>query len=161
MIARAAATAIRLASVPLLVKRTRSIDGKRSQIATAEPRLGGAVRAHVPAPIERGVEGAADRRVRMAEKAGGEFGKEIDVFVAVGVPQMRAVAPHHRQRERLGIDRRAGVAAGQGGAGLLVQREAPRVARAVLLLRLGERGGEVDIRGMARAHRLSSVARRY
>ena len=83
--------------------------------------------------------------------------EEIDVFVAVGVPQMRAVAFHHRQRERLGVDRRARVAAGQRGAGVLVQREALRVARAVLLLRLGERGGEVDIRGTSSGRdRLSS-----
>src|SRR4051812_29143098 len=94
----------------------------------------------------------------MAEDAGGEFGEEIDVFVAVGVPQMRAVALDHRQRERLGIDRRPRVAAGQSGAGFLVQLKAFRVARAVLLLRLGQRRGKVDVGGVARAHRLSSVA---
>ena len=68
MIARAAATAIRLASVPLLVNRTRSMRREAVADGTAEPGLGGAVRPHVPAGIERGVEGAADRRVRMAEQ---------------------------------------------------------------------------------------------
>ena len=51
-----------------------------------EPRFGGAVRAHVAAAVERRVERAADRRVRVAENAGGEFAEEIDVFVAVEVP---------------------------------------------------------------------------
>ena len=118
-------------------------------------RLGGAMRAEIDPAVERPVERAADQRVRMAVQAGGELRQEIDIFMAVEVPQMGALAPRHRQRERLDKDRRTGVAAGQRGAGLLVLREALRVARAVHLLRLAERRGDVDIGGMIRAHRLS------
>ncbi len=121
-------------------------------------RLGGSVRAEIDPAVEGLIDRAADQRVRMAEDSGGELAEEIDVFVAVGVPQMRALALHHRQRERLDKDRRAGVAAGQRGAGLLVLREALWVARAVLLLRLSERRGDIDIGGVGRTHRVSSGA---
>ena len=74
----------------------------------------------------------------MAIEAGSELAEEIDVFVVVDIPQMRALAARHRDRERLGIDRRTGVAAGQCGAGFLVLREALRVA------------GVVELRGLAK-----------
>ena len=92
----------------------------------------------------------------MAEQPGGELAEEIDVFVAIDIPQMRALAARHRQRERIDEDRRAGIAAGHCGAGFLILREALRVARAVELLCLGERGSDIDIGGMIRSHRLSS-----
>ena len=56
--------------------------------------------AEIDAVIERLLDRAADRRVRMAENAGGEFAEEIDVFVPVEVPQTRSLASRHRQRER-------------------------------------------------------------
>ena len=125
-----------------------------------EPPLGRALRAKVPAAVERLVDRAADCRVRMAEQPGGELAEEIDIFVAVEIPQMRTFAARHSQRERIDKDRRAGVAAGQRGARFLILREALRVARAVELLRLGERRGDIDIGGMIRAHRPSSGPRR-
>ena len=48
-----------------------------------EPRLGGAMRAEIDAAVERLVDRAADRRMRMAENPGGKLAEEIDVFVAV------------------------------------------------------------------------------
>ena len=94
------------------------------------------VRAEIDAAVERRVDRLADRRVRMAVEPGGEFAEEIGVFVAVGIPQMRALALDHGQRKRLGIDRRARVAAGQRRARGLVLRAAFRVARGVKLLGL-------------------------
>ena len=93
-----------------------------------KPRLGGTVRAEIPAAVERLVDGAADRGMRMAEHPGGELAQEIDVFVAVDIPQMRALAARHRQWERIDEDRRAGIAAGHRGTGILVLRKALRVA---------------------------------
>ena len=49
----AALTAIRLASVPELVKRTSSIDGKRAQIAAAKRASASRVRAEIEAAVER------------------------------------------------------------------------------------------------------------
>ena len=134
-----ALTAIRLASVPELVKRTSSIDGKRSQIACGKFRLGEAVRAEIDPAVERRVDRLADRRMRMAVKPGGELAEEIGVFVPVSIPQMRTLALHHRQRERLGIDRRARVAARHRGASRFVERGRLFGLRvAVLLLGFGK-----------------------
>jgi len=93
--------------------------------------------------------------MRMAEQPGGELGEEIDVFVPVEVPKMRPLALRHRQRKRIDKDRGSRVAAGQRGAGRFVLRQAFRVARAIELLRLGKRGGNIDIGWVRRAHRLS------
>jgi hypothetical protein len=116
-------------------------------------RLGLAMRAEIEPAGERVFDRAADKRVRMAVDAGGELAQEIGVFVAVEVPQTRPLAARHRQRERVDMDRGAGVAARHGLARGAVLGEALRVIRAVTLLGLGERRREVDIGGAGLGHR--------
>src|SRR6266478_8347747 len=81
---------------------------------------------------------------------GGKLAEEIGVFVAVEVPQPRALPTHHRQRERVDMDRRAGVAARHSGAGITVLGEAFGMALPIKLLRLCERGRDVNVGGMGR-----------
>ena len=114
-------------------------------------RLNCIVRAEIEALIERRLDRLADRRMRMTEDAGGELTEEIDIFVPVDVPQPRPFAARDRQRKRIDMDRRAGIAAGHRAAGFAMLRQALRVVRPVEFLCLGERRAEVDI-GMHKHH---------
>ena len=79
------------------------------------------------ARIDRG----ADRRVGMAEEPGGEFAEEIDIAVAVGVPQPAALAANDAERERRIEQRAAGIAAGHHLAGRCVVATTLRIGRRV------------------------------
>ena len=120
-----------------------------------KPRLGLALRAEIEPAVERLLDRAADRRVRVAVDPGGELAEEIDVFVTVEIPQRRPLPARHGQRERVDMDRGAGVAARHRRAGQAVLGEAFRVVGAVALLGLGECGGEVDVGGTDLGHRRS------
>src|SRR5262249_21913881 len=72
--------------------------------------LGRVVRAKIEAAVERLLDRLADLGVRMTKDSGGELAEEIDIFVAVEIPQPRALSAHHRQRKRVDMDCRAGIA---------------------------------------------------
>ena len=112
---RAVISAIRLASVPEFVNRTCSIDGKRATTASANDRLRLAHRPVRPAPVEDVADRAGDD-VAAAEQAGRVVAEEVDVVVAVGVVEDRAVGADDAEGERLDVQHGAGVAAGQDAA---------------------------------------------
>src|SRR6516225_5662925 len=94
----------------------------------------------------------------MTEDPGGELAEKIDVFVAVEIPQSRPLAAHHRQRKRVDMNRRAGVAARHRLTSRLVLHKALRVALPVRLFRLAKRSRDIDVGGMNRRHRCLSAS---
>ena len=92
MTARASESASRFASVPELQKRTRSIAGKRAHDRLRKRRLVAVRRAEHDPVRERLTDRLEDHRMRVAVEAGGVLAEEVDVLVAVGVDDARALA---------------------------------------------------------------------
>ena len=143
--------ASRLASVPELVKRTRS-SPKRSHTARAKLRLGQVGAAEVDAGVQRSVHRGADHRMRVAVDAGGVFAQEVDVLGAVEVPQPAALAARDAERERRVVQHGARVAAGHHRGRLDEAGQALRVARDVGFLGLGQRRVDVGVAQFRLAH---------
>ena len=71
--------------------------------------------------------GVEDRALGMAVQAGGELTQEVDVAVPVQRPEVGALTTLERERERLEVQDRAGVAARHRLRRALVPLRAPRV----------------------------------
>ena len=81
--------------------------------------------------------------MRVAVEPGGVLAEEVDVLVAVGVRDARTLAPDDRQRERIEVDDRAGVAAREDARPLLVQPPRLGVALDITALRACDERREI------------------
>ena len=143
--ARAAPSAIMLASVPLLVKRTRSSEGKRAQSNGCELAFPFPDRREIEAAIDGGVQGGLDARLGMAEQSRRVLAAEVDVAVTVHVLEEAALAARHRCRERRIEQHRARVAAGQDAARALMDPGALGARRGIALPGLRQRLIEIAV----------------
>ena len=85
----------------------------------------------VHAFVQRGDDRGADRRLGMAVDTGGELAQEIEVFVAVGIPQPASLAADDAERKRIVEKRRPGVAARKERRGGVEALDALRIPRRV------------------------------
>ena len=84
---RASCSAIRFASVPELVKRTCSIDGKRWQTSSASRISSTWVAPKLQPALERGVHRRRHWTGIVPEQAGRVVAEEVDVLEAVDVDE--------------------------------------------------------------------------
>ena len=126
--------AMRLASVPELVKRTRS-RANRSHIKRASIASPGWMPPTLTFVCRAVVTASRTRRLAVAQQTRGVVAEEIDIRVAVDIGERGPLSRHERQRKRGVGEHGAGVAAGQVPAGLLVVLPAARVPVGELLAR--------------------------
>ena len=94
----------------------------------AQPRLEVVDAAEVEPAVQCIPQGVEDHPLRVAVEPGGELAEEVDVAIAVQRPQVGVLAALERERERLEVQDRPGVAARHRLRRALVARRAARVA---------------------------------
>jgi hypothetical protein len=86
VLARAAATAIRFASVPELQNRTRSMDGKRWQMISASRASFSLGPPKGYATIDRFAHCGKNHRMRVAKKPRCVFTGQINILMLIEIP---------------------------------------------------------------------------
>ena len=118
---RAAESAIMLASVPELVKRTRS-RLKRRVTVSGEGHFATVVGAEIDAGLQRFRDGCLDARMRMPVDAGRILAQQIDIVMSVHIGDPGPFGPGHTDRERRGEEDGARVATRHDPGGAILHR---------------------------------------
>src|SRR4051812_49220547 len=111
VVARAAATAIRFASVPELQNRTRSMDGKRWQMISASRA---SFSLGPPKDTPRSIRFAhcgKNHRMRVAKKPRCVFTEQINILMLIEIPKACTRALGDGERKGRVMEHRPGVAA--------------------------------------------------